>query len=69
MAVRNIEVHRAHCCRFHGCKYGAEDCPVVSGGTGQFYPCEVCRMYGILTIGPLKKRPHRGRVLRDERDD
>lgn len=36
-------VHESHCCIHHGCKYGAEDCPVVSGEIKQLYPCEDCQ--------------------------
>ena len=35
-------VHKSHCCVFDGCKYGYEDCPVVTGETEQLYPCEDC---------------------------
>lgn len=35
-------VHQTHCCIIHGCKYGDEDCPVVSGEIKQAYPCEYC---------------------------
>lgn len=38
----NIEVHRCHCCRWHGCKYGDEDCPVANGEVEQEYLCEYC---------------------------
>jgi hypothetical protein len=37
-----IGVHAAHCCKWHGCKYGDEDCPVVSGEVEQLYPCMFC---------------------------
>lgn len=37
----NKGVHQAHCCKKHGCKYGDEDCPVVSGEIVQEYTCEV----------------------------
>jgi len=36
----HIGTHRAHCCRKHGCKYGNDDCPVVSGAVKQLYSCE-----------------------------
>ena len=26
----NVGVHQTHCCVVHGCKYGDEDCPVVT---------------------------------------
>ena len=35
-------VHASHCCVLHGCKYGDEDCPVVSGEIKQEYICEDC---------------------------
>lgn len=35
-------VHTAHCCIRHGCKYGEEDCPVATGKHKQTYPCEIC---------------------------
>lgn len=35
-------VHEHHCCVRHGCKYGNDDCPVVSGETLQVYRCEDC---------------------------
>lgn len=37
------DVHDAHCCPRHGCKYGDKDCTVESGK----YPglvCEICDM-------------------------
>ena len=37
-----IGVHAAHCCKWHGCKYGDDDCPVVSGEVEQEYLCEAC---------------------------
>ena len=36
--------HKTHCCIVHGCKYGADDCPVVSREITQEYPCETCSM-------------------------
>ena len=36
-------VHESHCCIHHGCKYGNEECPVVSGEIKQLYPCEDCQ--------------------------
>lgn len=38
----SIGVHAAHCCKWHGCKYGDLDCPVVNGEVEQEYPCEDC---------------------------
>ena len=40
--ANNIEVHASHCCKWHGCKYGDKDCPVVSGKVEQLYTCEHC---------------------------
>lgn len=36
-------VHESHCCVDHGCKYGADDCPVVAKLIIQKYPCEQCK--------------------------
>lgn len=41
--IVNVGVHETHCCVYHGCKYGDDDCPVVSGELKQAYPCEECR--------------------------
>ncbi len=41
--ANNIGVHSAHCCKWHGCKYGDEDCPVVLGEVEQLYICETCQ--------------------------
>jgi hypothetical protein len=41
----SIGVHAAHCCKWHGCKYGDLDCPVVSGEVEREYPCEDCSYY------------------------
>lgn len=38
----NYGVHAAHCCKWHGCKYGDDDCPVVTGKVEQKYLCEYC---------------------------
>lgn len=38
----SIGVHAAHCCRWHGCKYGDLDCPVANREVEQEYPCEYC---------------------------
>jgi hypothetical protein len=39
-----------HCCVVHGCKYGEEDCPVVSGTIKQKYLCERCNDEGYQDI-------------------
>lgn len=31
-----------HCCIYHGCKYGKEDCCVETGKAQQETPCEAC---------------------------
>lgn len=35
-------VHIEHCCVYHGCKYGDDDCHVVNMLVDQKYPCESC---------------------------
>lgn len=38
-----IGVHRTHCCKRHGCKYGkAEVCAVMQRTVVQAYLCEYC---------------------------
>lgn len=37
------DVHTSHCCKWHGCKYGDDDCTVTLGAP-QEYPCEFCAM-------------------------
>lgn len=36
-------VHRTHCCKEHGCKYGDEQCPVELGDIKQDHLCEDCQ--------------------------
>lgn len=36
------EAHQTHCCWLHGCKYGDDDCPVVTGELKQECACEDC---------------------------
>lgn len=36
----------SHCCKRHGCKYGYEDCPVVSGEVTQEYSCQTGHDFG-----------------------
>jgi hypothetical protein len=38
----HIGVHVSHCCVWHECKYGDEDCPVALGTHKQESPCEYC---------------------------
>lgn len=40
--IGDMLVHATHCCKWHGCKYGDINCPVVSGKTKQLYPCDYC---------------------------
>lgn len=41
--LREREVHAAHCCVEHGCKYSEQrTCPVVHKVVDQRYPCEQC---------------------------
>ena len=40
--IDKIGVHIAHCCKWHGCKYGDPDCPVVSGEVEQEALCWRC---------------------------
>lgn len=40
--MATIDVHAAHCCIWHGCKYGDPDCPVEKGLIKQEYICEWC---------------------------
>lgn len=40
--IGNVGVHIAHCCKWHGCKYGDKDCPVCTGKVKQEYLCEYC---------------------------
>lgn len=35
-------VHAEHCCKYHGCKYGDKNCPVVKEKVKQLWPCEDC---------------------------
>jgi hypothetical protein len=49
-------VHQTHCCTKHGCKYGDEDCPVVSGEIKQDYICESCDYDGINSVEELFKK-------------
>ena len=44
MEVDMTLVHAAHCCTKHGCKYGANACPVVEKVVQQEHPCEFCEM-------------------------
>ena len=39
---RKTDVHTAHCCLKHGCKYLDDNCTVTTGKRLQEYPCEEC---------------------------
>ncbi len=41
----DYRIHAAHCCKWHGCKYGDPGCPVVSGEVEQECLCESCYEY------------------------
>jgi hypothetical protein len=43
----NTDVHRTHCCRRHGCKYGNSDCPVALKQVKQAFACEECGETGL----------------------
>jgi len=38
----NVGVHASHCCQYHGCKYGDDDCPVSDLRVDQEQECETC---------------------------
>jgi hypothetical protein len=42
MIGEDVECHRFHCCKTHGCKYCDPDCPVVLEEVTQEGPCEEC---------------------------
>jgi len=46
--------HEGHCCVLHGCKYGDEDCPVVTKETKQKYLCECCDDDNIKSLNELQ---------------
>lgn len=54
----NIGVHSSHCCKWHGCKYGNEDCPVIMGIVEQKYLCEYCDE-------DLENEDHYRQILKD----
>ena len=50
MPVDTIKnVHTEHCCIKHGCKYGDDDCTVVTRRAPQSYVCESCSEYDGIT--------------------
>ena len=50
----SIGVHAAHCCKWHGCKYGDPDCQVATGEVEQEYLCEDCST--VLEVEAYHKR-------------
>ncbi len=38
------DIHTEHCCKDHGCKYGAANCTVASGQLKQSFECEACAL-------------------------
>src|SRR5476651_702676 len=40
----NRDVHTEHCCVIHGCKYGKDDCSVITGTKRQSHACGSCYM-------------------------
>lgn len=42
MSEKQKDVHTEHCCIHHGCKYGEQECSVVTGLKKQSYWCESC---------------------------
>ena len=45
--MTETNVHTEHCCSIHGCKYGDENCPVVTKEQNQSYLCEACEEDGL----------------------
>jgi hypothetical protein len=39
---QQVGTHVTHCCEYHGCKYGNENCPVENKEVDQQYPCMEC---------------------------
>ena len=62
VVVDKIGVHRTHCCKIHGCKYGDDDCPVVLGIVKQDHPCEECGIEKLYTLADLEKAREDTRV-------
>ena len=56
MEKSKLGMHEGHCCVLHGCKYGDEDCPVISGETQQRCQCESCDYDGIKSLDELKEK-------------
>ncbi len=52
------DVHTEHCCLDHGCKYGDDNCTVVSGRREQSFRCEQCECDAKRTewIEPIVRR-------------
>ena len=40
--IDDYKVHASHCCKWHGCRYGDKNCPVVNGEIEQLWLCDDC---------------------------
>lgn len=56
MKVDKIGVHRTHCCKIHGCKYGDPECPVENGAIKQEYLCEDCSEIDEILLKSIKEQ-------------
>lgn len=65
-----VDVHRIHCCVFHGCKYDDKDCPVVEGLIKQAYICELCEDDGFESVEniPIPGSPNYDLYLMSHQD-
>ena len=70
-----MSVHGSHCCRWHGCKYGDENCPVANGKEKQLYLCEYCyedleheeyHQQALKNIAEIKKFKRKEKVILHE---
>ena len=49
----SIGIHKTHCCVYHLCKYGDEDCPVVKQLVIQDHCCELCEDDGFKEVSDI----------------
>jgi hypothetical protein len=56
----DVGVHQSHCCAIHGCKYGEDDCPVVTKKIIQDHICVDCEDDNIKTVDEICKRIESG---------
>ena len=54
-AAYRLGVHGSHCCKYHGCKYGDDDCPVKTGEVDAQYLCEFCEDDPIVILTEFRK--------------